>query len=141
LVPALLVGAASAITRLALEHIPATRSPVLQLHLALHLNLLDMTALPPVMEPIAITRSFAAGRLPDGVELASLTTWYLPLLYLCGDHLNPRTNPLNIIKGYLPLNRYILMIPLLPIHFPNRTRNDAVIADCWVQTGFDTKLH
>lgn len=50
-------------------------------------------------------------------------------------------NPLNIVKGNLPPNRYIWMVPAFSVHFLNGTRNDAIVDDCRVQCGFDFELH
>ena len=100
-----------------------------------------MSALPSVVEPVTITGPLSIRPLSDDVKLPSLTTWYLPLLHLCSDHLDPRTNPFHIIKGYLSLDRYVGVSPLLTIHLVDRPTNDAVITDRRVMGGLDTEFH
>jgi hypothetical protein len=100
-----------------------------------------MTALPPVVEPVTITGPLSIRPLSDDVKLPSLTGLHLPLFHFCSDHLDTRTNPFHIIKGYLPLDRYVGMVPLLTIHFVDRPTNDAVITDRRVMGGLDTEFH
>ena len=100
-----------------------------------------MTALPPVVEPVTITGPLSVRPLSDDVKLPSLTTWYLPLLYFCSDHLDPRTNPLNIIQGNPTLNSYVGVVPLLTIHLVDSPTDDAVITDSRVMGGLDTEFH
>jgi hypothetical protein len=108
------------------------------------LDLVDVSAGSPIVEPVTGTRFLSTRRLSDDVNLSCLTRLYLPLLQLHLDR-GKVTYPFNLLKGDTLGDCDIRVVPLLTIHFPDGPCHDAVILlttkDCRIQTGLDTQFH